>query len=198
MLFVLTQAVAAAHGKESTGTTSVTKKSTSLRASSLTLERKLELKVKAAHRHRSTIRFLETHRSLLRTGDQRTAAVAKLRRAKRGLARATKEARYYKRLIAAGDTERQARRLASAPPRVAICEVFGQYCRQALAVAWCESGHQTTARNGQYLGLFQMGYYERKQSGHGDSAYEQARAAYRYFVQSGRDWSPWSCRWAAS
>ncbi len=35
-------------------------------------------------------------------------------------------------------------------------------------------------------------------AGHGDTAHEQAVAAHRYFVRTGRDWSPWSCRWAAS
>ena len=30
--------------------------------------------------------------------------------------------------------------------------------------------------------------------GHGPTALAQAQAAYRYFVRSGRDWSPWSCK----
>ncbi len=81
-----------------------------------------------------------------------------------------------------------------ASPRVAICDVFGPYCTQAVAVAWCESRLQTTARNGQYLGLFQMGERERDIFGHGPNAREQALAAHRYFVVSGRDWSPWSCK----
>lgn len=76
----------------------------------------------------------------------------------------------------------------------AICGVFGAYCSQALRVAFCESGYNVWARNGQYLGLFQMGYTERKVYGHSWDAWGQARAAYRYFVASGRDWSPWSCR----
>ena len=79
-------------------------------------------------------------------------------------------------------------------PEKAICHVFGSYCRQALQVARCESAYRTTAENGQYRGLFQMGSSERQLFGHGMSALEQARAAYRYFVRSGRDWSPWSCR----
>ena len=83
---------------------------------------------------------------------------------------------------------------SSASPKVAICEVFGPYCGEALAVSRCESGLTTTAQNGQYLGLFQMGSSERRLFGHGDSALEQAKAAHRYFVRSGRDWSPWSCK----
>jgi hypothetical protein len=85
-------------------------------------------------------------------------------------------------------------RLAEMRPAEVICEVFGRYCRQALSVAWCESRHATTARNGQYLGLFQMGSFERARFGHGPSAWDQTRAAYRYFILSGRDWSPWSCK----
>ncbi len=75
-----------------------------------------------------------------------------------------------------------------------ICSVFGSRCREALAVARCESRYSTYAQNGQYLGLFQMGSWERRTYGHGASAYAQTAAAYRYFVASGSDWSPWSCK----
>jgi hypothetical protein len=78
-----------------------------------------------------------------------------------------------------------------------ICKVFNRYCKEALAVSWCESRWYVWAKNGQYLGIFQMGSYERQLFGHGSGAWAQARAAYKYFVQSGKDWSPWSCRWAA-
>lgn len=76
----------------------------------------------------------------------------------------------------------------------AICSTFGRYCSQALRVARCESGYNVYARNGQYLGLFQMGSNERRIFGHGSTPLAQARAAYRYFVASGKDWSPWSCQ----
>ena len=75
-----------------------------------------------------------------------------------------------------------------------ICKVFGPYCRAALAVAWCESKWYIWAVNGQYRGLFQMGSYERGLFGHGPGAWAQARAAKKYFILSGRDWSPWSCK----
>jgi len=92
---------------------------------------------------------------------------------------------------------REKRRLAKLPPKAAICGVFGRYCEEAVSVAWCESRLDPTARNGPYLGLFQMGSSERRLFGHGDTAHEQAVAAHKYFVASGRDWSPWGCRWAA-
>lgn len=80
----------------------------------------------------------------------------------------------------------------------AIMQVFGpQYGPGAVRVAWCESHLTRTATNGQYLGIFQMGDWERSKYGHGSGAWAQAKAAYRYFISSGRDWSPWSCRWAA-
>jgi len=81
-------------------------------------------------------------------------------------------------------------------PTKAICYVFGPYCSQALSVSSCETGgtFHVGAQNGQYLGLFQMGSSERATYGHGSTALEQARAAYRYFVRSDRDWSPWSCK----
>lgn len=77
-------------------------------------------------------------------------------------------------------------------------DVFGpRYGPEAVRVAWCESRLYVWAANGQYRGIFQMGHHERRLFGHGPGAYAQARAARRYFVASGRDWSPWSCRWAA-
>jgi hypothetical protein len=142
----------------------------------LTLDQQLERKVEALQRYRGTIRFFETHRSLLSASEHRTNATSSLAKVHR----------------------RDARRLAAMPPKAAICSVFGDYCQEAVAVAWCESRLQPAAQNGQYLGLFQMGSYERRLFGHGASAREQAVAAHRYFVRSGRDWSPWSCGWAVS
>jgi hypothetical protein len=76
----------------------------------------------------------------------------------------------------------------------AISYVFGPYAGQALRVAWCESRYLTTATNGQYLGAFQMGSSERAKYGHGWNAWAQAVSAYRYFADSGFDWSPWECK----
>jgi hypothetical protein len=160
----------------------------------LTLDEQLERKAAALAKYRGAIRFFETHRSLLISGDRRPQAKA-------SLAYAHKRVRQLTRTVAALRAKvraRDARRLASLPPRQAICTVFGSYCDEALAVAWCESRLRPAAENGQYLGLFQMGSYERQLFGHGQSARDQAVAAHRYFVRSGRDWSPWSCRWAAS
>lgn len=79
-------------------------------------------------------------------------------------------------------------------PEAAIRRVFGAYAGQALSVAWCESRFSIWARNGQYLGLFQMGSSERATYGHSWTALGQSQAAYRYFVASGSDWSPWACK----
>ena len=81
-----------------------------------------------------------------------------------------------------------------------IRQVWGPDWReaQALSIASCESGFRTHARNGQYLGIFQMGRSERHTFNpnhpYTRSALRQARGAHRYFVASGRDWSPWGCR----
>jgi hypothetical protein len=160
----------------------------------LTLDRQLERKLVALRKYRAKIRFYRTHRSLLSSTARRDEAGSKL-------AYAERRARQLSRTVKALRTKveaRDARRLAVLPPRKAICTVFANDCRAAIAVAWCESHLQTEARNGQYLGLFQMGSYERRLFGHGSTAHEQAVAAHRYFVSSGRDWSPWSCRWAAA
>lgn len=81
-----------------------------------------------------------------------------------------------------------------ADPRAAICLVFGSRCQEALRVAQCESRFDVNARNGQYRGTFQMGDWERATYGHGSTTLAQARAAHRYFVAAGSDWSPWSCK----
>jgi len=78
-----------------------------------------------------------------------------------------------------------------------ICNVVGRYCSEAVRVASCESGMDIYARNGQYLGLFQMGSYARARYGHSWNAWGQARAAYHYFRDAGFNWSPWTCGWAA-
>lgn len=89
--------------------------------------------------------------------------------------------------------------LASSPPAQltrTVQAVFGRYAAQALRVADCETGgsYSTRARNGQYLGLFQMGSWERSRYGHGPTVLAQAQAAYRYFTATGSDWSPWACK----
>ena len=160
----------------------------------LTLEQQLERKLTALRRYRGAIHFYRTHRSLL-------SSTTKHEHARSNVAYAERRVRQLSETVAALRVKVQAhkvRRLASLSPRQAICAVFADDCRAALAVARCESHLQTTARNGQYLGLFQMGSYERQLFGHGPSAHEQAVAAHRYFVRSGRDWSPWSCGWAAA
>jgi len=66
---------------------------------------------------------------------------------------------------------------------------------EAFDVIACETGgrYNPTARNGQYLGLFQMGARERARFGHGPSARAQAHSAHAYFLVSG--WGPWrACR----
>jgi len=88
----------------------------------------------------------------------------------------------------------RARLLAARTPQAVICKVFGRHCRAALTVAECESGFRTDARNGQYLGLFQMGDWARSSYGHGGTALAQAKAAHRLFVDTGRTWQPWSCK----
>lgn len=78
--------------------------------------------------------------------------------------------------------------------KVAICQVFNRHCGEALRVSWCESRWHTWARNGQYLGLFQMGSSERRIYGHSSTALGQARSAYAYFRASRYTWRPWSCK----
>lgn len=157
-----------------------------------TLDQQLERKLEALRKYRGTIRFFETHRSLLSSSERQAEATSTLAYAKRRVHELTKTVAALRAKVQARDT----RKLASLKPRAAICAVFRDHCQEAIAVAWCESHLSTSARNGQYLGMFQMGSYERRLFGHGETAHAQAVAAHRYFLRSGRDWSPWSCRWA--
>jgi len=193
--FVLASQVAAAATKAEVTTTATRKAAVAGKQTKpLTLEQQLERSSANAHRHRGTIRFFERHPKLLSTGKSRAESRAKVRYAKQRLPKAQRAIERIRKAIG----RRDARQLASMTPRQAICTVFRRYCSQAMNVAWCESRLSTTAQNGQYLGLFQMGTSERRLFGHGATAHAQAAAAHRYFVVSGRDWSPWSCRWAAS
>jgi hypothetical protein len=145
----------------------------------------------------SVIHFFDTHRWLL--SDPRFEKEARLRLgiARRTLAASKAKAARARAELARRQAQAERRRLLSSlerSPQKAICHVFGSYCAQALQVARCESGYSVDARNGQYRGLFQMGASARQLFGHGETALQQARAAYRYFVRSGRDWSPWSCK----
>lgn len=145
---------------------------------------------------REALRFFRRHTWLL--SDPRFAVEARRQIAlhRASLARALAQARKQAR---ATELRRRhlVRRLAVAKPetpQTVICRIFGPYCGEALRVSGCESHFRTDAQNGQYLGLFQMGTTERRIFGHGSSAEEQAKAAHRYFIASGRDWSPWSCK----
>jgi hypothetical protein len=137
----------------------------------------------------SVIRFFESHRWLLSDRRFKREAAFRLTSARRSLMSTQSKTA---RARAALERRELAERLRT--PERAICHVFGSYCQQALQVARCESRYETGAQNGQYLGLFQMGSSERQLYGHGATAFEQAKAAYRYFLRSGRDWSPWSCK----
>ena len=188
---VVTQAAAATMQDDAIGATrSTTTKSARQTATTASLANRLGSTLDAARKHRGTIRFFESRAWLLRSEKHGAWARSSLRRAEWRVARTTARAAVLRRQI----EQRAARRLAKLPPRAAICDVFGRYCGQAIAVARCESRLDTGARNGQYLGLFQMGSHERRLFGHGRTAHAQSRAAHRYFVRSGRDWSPWSCK----
>jgi hypothetical protein len=157
-----------------------------------TLDQRLERKLAALQRYTGTIRFFHSHRSLLSSSDRSEVAGSALAYAEHRARELTETVATMRNAI----RQRDARRRAARSPRAAICDVFGSYCEEAVAVARCESHLQTDAQNGQYLGLFQMGASERRLFGHGPTARAQAIAARRYFVSSGRDWSPWSCQWA--
>jgi hypothetical protein len=152
-------------------------------------------------RHLSTMKkdqqvlhFLENHRWLFSDPRFQASARRQLQLHTLSFARTQMKAAAAKRALAQRVKARRLAAVEASKPENVICRVFGAHCREALAVSRCESGLSTTAQNGQYLGLFQMGSNERRLFGHGPSALEQATAAHRYFVASGRGWGPWSCK----
>ena len=185
-LVLVAQAAAVAKGEEAPDT----QRTAARPHHELTLHQRLERKLAVARKQRSVIRFFMTHRRLLSSKDDGAVARRKLFHSRHVLATTTRQIARLRRAIHV----RKVRLLAAAPPRRAICATFRRYCNEAIEVAWCESRLRTTAHNGQYLGLFQMGELPRRLFGHGSSAFAQSVAAHRYFVVSGRDWSPWSCK----
>jgi hypothetical protein len=158
------------------------------------LEQRLTQQLQTIRHDRHVLRFFRAHRWLLAGSLDRAAARRQIRIHRAQLAWATRELRETKRALAARQRRELAARVAAASPANAIRMVFGRYAADALEVARCESGLSTAAQNGQYQGLFQMGSSERDLYGHGPTARAQALAAYRYFMSSGRDWSPWGCK----
>jgi hypothetical protein len=74
-----------------------------------------------------------------------------------------------------------------------IGRVFGANASEARAIAYRESHYETTAVNGQYRGIFQMGSRERTTYatiGYA-TAYEQVVAAHNMFRVRG--FEPWTC-----
>jgi hypothetical protein len=160
-------------------------------SSSTVTDRQIASYVHTLKRDRQVLRFFQRHPWLLTDSRFSREARRQIALHRRSLARAQKRIAELHRL-------QRVRVLAARrakTPRAVICRVFGRHhCTEALRVSWCESHLQTRAQNGQYLGLFQMGRNERQLYGHGPSAEEQAQAAHRYFVASGSDWGPWSCK----
>ena len=140
------------------------------------------------------LRFLAKHAWLQNDPRFGPEARRQLRLHTASLERTRRKAAATRAALARKANERRLAAVAAATPTQVICRVFGDHCKEALAVSRCESGLRTNAQNGQYLGLFQMGSSERRIFGHGSSPVAQATAAHRYFVASGRDWSPWSCK----
>jgi hypothetical protein len=190
-LVLVTQATAATVKDRASETPRSQKTQTRTRASApQTLEQRHTFQLNAVRKHRGTVRFFESRPWIFRSKRHGPRARAAKRVAEQRLARAERNVTALRRAM----ERRDARRLASLPPKAAICTVFGPHCRQALAVAWCESRFDPEARNGQYLGLFQMGNYARTRFGHGPTPHAQSQAAHAYFVESGRTWGPWSCK----
>ena len=73
----------------------------------------------------------------------------------------------------------------------AVCFYFKSNCTEAMKIVKCETGgsYSPWSANGQYLGIFQMGSQERRNYGHGNNVWAQAKAAYAYFKDAG--WHPW-------
>jgi len=163
-------------------------------ATDVMLEQRFERQQKIVRHDKRVLRFFQRHRWLLRHPMHRSEASKQLRFHHEQLRWTSLELLETQHAIDLREERRRITRLHAASPANAIRVVFGRYAADALAVASCESGLSIAAENGQYRGLFQMGSAERARYGHGSNAYLQAKAAHRYFVESGRSWAPWQCK----
>jgi hypothetical protein len=138
--------------------------------------------VNALHRYAGTLVFFRRHAWLVRRPPTRPIALREIRKARVWVAVIRREL---------GETRASLRPRPQSVPQI-ICAVFGPECSKALQVFFCESRYSTSARNGQYFGIGQMGSAERARFG-GSSLdpWDQIRAAYRYWQVAG--WGPWSC-----
>lgn len=83
------------------------------------------------------------------------------------------------------------------PAETAIEKAFSQHgetvVTEAKRVAWCESRWQPDVRNGQYLGLFQLGaYHWWRFDGPWYDPEVNAAAAQSLYTEQG--WTPWTCK----
>jgi hypothetical protein len=85
----------------------------------------------------------------------------------------------------------QAPDISLKPVEDVIREIFGVHGDKAVEVAQCESELAASAKNGNALGLFQLGVAERTEYGHGEDALTQIKAAYELFLTRG--WQPRMC-----
>lgn len=76
-----------------------------------------------------------------------------------------------------------------------ICS-YSWPCGTALAIMWCESSGNPAARNGRYLGLFQVGDFHFGTYGYDLALWSDPATnvaiAYRLWRDSG--WGPWECK----
>jgi hypothetical protein len=164
-------------------------------AGKLTLDKRLAHQRAVIRHDRHVLRYFSSHRWMLaRYNPNRPAATRQVRFPRAQLRWTTVELLKTQRAIERREARLRAAKLRRSTPVEAIRHVFGRYWREAMTVARCESGLSVWAQNGQYRGLFQMGSSERALYGHGATPLAQATAAHRYFVASGRDWSPWGCK----
>jgi hypothetical protein len=133
-------------------------------------------------RYEGTLRFFANHAWLVRRPPTRSIALREIRKARVWVAVIRREL---------AETRASLRPRPQSVPQI-ICAVFGPECSKALQVFFCESRYSTSARNGQYFGIGQMGSAERARFG-GSSLdpWDQVRAAYAYYRVAG--WSPWQC-----
>lgn len=72
--------------------------------------------------------------------------------------------------------------------------VFHEEPDKAVDIFTCESGLRTTAKNGQHLGIAQMGQEERERFGHAEDAQTQVEAAKDYYDVA-QGFGPWKACW---
>ena len=187
---LVTQAAAAAMQGESTPAP----RKANVERPALTLDQQLERKLAALRKYRGTVRFFENHRIVARLG--RRAGESEVRRSRTPV-RACDSSRRASPPSARRSVRATGGGWPSCPRARRSAPCSERTARRLSPSRGASPGSARQPRTASTAASSRWARTSEAFSATARSAHDQSLAAHRYFVRSGRDWSPWACRWAA-